>query len=48
MIIINTYYAPVSIYKNAHGAATQQYKTRLETIKHMIQLASLFRAVYDG
>ena len=33
---MKTYYAPVSIKKDAHGAATQQCKSILETI--MIQL----------
>ena len=32
---MKTYYAPVSIKKGAHGAATQQFKSILETI--MIQ-----------
>ena len=36
IIIMKTYYAPVSIKKDAHGAATQQCKSILETI--MIQL----------
>ena len=33
---MKTYYAPVSIKKDAHGVATQQCKSILETI--MIQL----------